>query len=98
MHSSLLLTCLRASIHEECPQAEYTGIAMEYGTLPFPEVTQALRAEHWLNKHPEAPLALAKQIKQQMMDAFYTDTDVWKERIVSQAREALLQAVNGLSS
>ena len=96
--SAFLTGLMWMSAYEECPQAEYTGLAMEYGTLPFPQVTQALRAEHWLNNHPDAPADLAKQIKQQMMDAFYTDTDVWKERIVSQAREALLQAVNGLSS
>jgi hypothetical protein len=23
--------------YEECPQAEYTGIALEYGTLPMDE-------------------------------------------------------------
>ena len=23
-----------AAAYEECPQAEYTGIALEYGTLP----------------------------------------------------------------
>ena len=85
------------SAYEECPQAEYTGLAMEYGTLPFPQVTQALRAEHWLNKHPEAPAELAQQIKQQMLDAFYTDTDVWKEQIISQARQSMFQAAQGLS-
>ncbi|MDD5335131.1 MAG: M14 family metallopeptidase [Rhodoferax sp.] len=94
--SAFLTGLMWMSVYQECPQAEYTGLAMEYGTLPFPEVTQALRAEHWLNIHPEASPALAKQIKQQMMDAFYTDTDVWKDRIVSQARQALLQAVDGL--
>ncbi len=96
--SAFLTGLMWMAFYEECPQAEYTGIAMEYGTLPFPEVTQALRAEHWLNKHPEAPPAQAKQIKQQMMDAFYTDTDAWKTQIVAQAREALFQAVEGLSS
>ncbi len=96
--SAFLTGLMWMSVYQECPQAEYTGLAMEYGTLPFPEVTQALRAEHWLNIHPEASPALAKQIKQQMMDAFYTDTDVWKDRIISQARQALSQAVDGLSS
>jgi hypothetical protein len=56
-----------------------------------------LRAEHWLNKHPQAPAELAKQIKQQMLDAFYTDTDVWKEQIISQARQSMFQAAQGLS-
>ena len=86
------------ALYEECPQAEYTGIAMEYGTLPMGDVMLALRAEHWLNIHPEAPAALARQIKQQMMEAFYTDTDAWKGQIISQARQALFQAVDGLSS
>lgn len=96
--SAFLTGLMWMSVYQECPQAEYTGLAMEYGTLPFPEVTQALRAEHWLNIHLDASPALARQIKQQMMDAFYTDTDVWKDRIISQARQALLQAVDGLSS
>jgi hypothetical protein len=58
------------SIYEECPQAEYTGIAMEYGTLPMMETLQALRAEGWLHLHPEAQPALADQIRQQVRDAF----------------------------
>ena len=95
--SAFLTGLMWMAFYEECPQAEYTGIAMEYGTLPFPEVTQALRAEHWLNKHPDAPADQARQIKQQMMDAFYTDTDAWKKQIIDQAREALLQAATGLS-
>ena len=86
------------AIEDECPQAEYTGIAMEYGTLPVLEVLHTLRAEHWLNLHPEAPAALATQIKAQMLAAFYTDTDVWKGQIVSQARQSMFQAEQGLSS
>ncbi|TAL74316.1 MAG: DUF2817 domain-containing protein [Burkholderiaceae bacterium] len=96
--SAYLTGLMCGAIYEECPQAEYTGIAMEYGTLPMLDVMRAMRAEHWLNIHRDAPPELARQIKQQMMEAFYTDTDVWKERIISQARQAMLQAVDGLSS
>lgn len=96
--SSAFLTGLMwMALYQECPQAEYTGIAMEYGTQPMAQVMLALRAEHWLNIHPEAPAALAAQIRQQMMDAFYTDTDAWKGQIISQARQALFQAADGLS-
>jgi hypothetical protein len=70
---------------------------MEYGTVPVLEVMQALRAEHWLNLHPEAPAELAEQIRAQMLAAFYTDTDAWKGQVVSQARQALFQAVDGLA-
>lgn len=95
--SAFLTGLMWNGLVQECPQAEYTGIAMEYGTVPVADVLQALRAEHWLNVHPEAPPALAAQIKQQMRDTFYTDTDAWKGQIVSQARQAMFQAVDGLS-
>ena len=84
--------------YEECPQAEYTSIAMEYGTKPLPEMMTALRAEHWLHKHPEAAADMARDIKQQLLDAFYTDTDSWKGQIVAQARQAMFQAIDGLSA
>jgi hypothetical protein len=31
------------------------------------------------------------------MDAFYTDTEEWKQQVLAQAREALFQAVDGLA-
>lgn len=95
--SAFLTGLMWTAIYDECPQAEYTGIAMEYGTVPVTEVIQALRAEHWLNIHPEAPAELAAQIKAQMLAAFYTDTDAWKGQIISQARQSLFQAVDGLT-
>ena len=97
--SSAFLTGLMwTAMYQECPQAEYTGIAMDYGTQPVLQVMQALRAEHWLNIHRDAPAALAQAIRQQMRDAFYTDTDEWKGQIIAQARQSLFQAVDGLSS
>ena len=94
--SARLTGLMTNAAYEECPQAEYTAIAMEYGTLPLPEMILALRAEHWLHKHPEAPTELARSIKQQMLDAFYVDTDAWKGQIISQARQSLFQSVAGL--
>ncbi|MBI5275285.1 MAG: DUF2817 domain-containing protein [Burkholderiales bacterium] len=97
--SSAFLTGLMCNAaYEECPQAEYTGMALEYGTLPVMETLQALRAEHWLHLHPEAPPELADAIKKQMLAAFYTDTDEWRSAILRQAREAMFQAVDGLVS
>jgi hypothetical protein len=84
------------SVADECPQAEYTGIAMEYGTQPLQDVLQALRAEQWLQLHPEASPETHRAIKAQFLAAFYTDTDEWKRAILSQARESMLQAVAGL--
>jgi len=94
--SAFLTGLMWHSIYQEAPHAEYTGIALEYGTVPVLDVVQALRAEHWLKNHPEAPAALASQIKSQMMTAFYTDTALWRGQIISQARQAMFQAVDGL--
>ena len=96
--SAVLTGMMFAAAYEECPQAEYTGIAMEYGTLPQTEVMTALRADQWLENHPEAPEAQRREIKRQVRDAFYTDTDAWKERIVEQALDAGYSGLRGLTA
>jgi hypothetical protein len=85
------------AIYDECPQAEYTGIALEYGTQPILDVMGALRADHWLHRHPGAAPELADTIRKRMVEAFYTDTDAWKGQVISQARQAMFQAVDGLN-
>jgi hypothetical protein len=95
--SAFLTGLMFNSAYAECPQARYTGIAIEYGTVPLMETLQALRAEHWLFLHPDAPPALAAQIKQHTKDVFYIDTPEWKASILEQAREAMAQAVDGLA-
>lgn len=83
-------------IYEECPQARYSGIALEFGTVPLTEMLDALRGDHWLEAHPDAPAELAAQIKRRIRDAFYVDTEDWKAQILRQGREAALQALHGL--
>jgi hypothetical protein len=96
--SALLSGMMFAAAYEECPQAQYAGIALEYGTLPLMEVMDALRADQWLQNHAErASPAQRDAIKQRIRDAFYVDTDEWKRRVVEQAREAVLQAIAGLA-
>jgi hypothetical protein len=84
------------AVYQVCPQAEYTGIALEYGTLPWTDVTDALRAEQWLENHPETGAAQRDEIKRRMRDAFYVDTPEWKDQIVEQGLLAARQAVAGL--
>jgi len=94
--SARLTGLMWGAAYQECPQAEYTGMALEYGTVPIEDVINALRADHWLHQHPEASPAVHQSIKRQMRDAFYVDTDAWRAQIVAQARQALFQAVDGL--
>jgi hypothetical protein len=95
-NSAPLTGMMWMAAYDDCPQAEYTGIALEYGTVPIMEVVDALRADQWLENHPEAGEAQARDIKQRMRDAFYTDTDTWKAAVIAQAFDAARQAVAGL--
>jgi hypothetical protein len=80
----------------ECPDVEFTGIALEYGTQSFLEVLNALRADQWLANHPGAPATARSAIKRQICDAFYGDADDWRGMVYGQARAAVLQALAGL--
>ena len=82
--------------YEECAQAEYTGIALEFGTLPIRAMIDALRARQWLDTHREAPAALRLRIERQTRDAFYIDTDAWKRQVIAQSLDAAHAAVRGL--
>jgi hypothetical protein len=95
--SALLQGLMWQAAGWDCPQAEHTGIALEYGTQPMSEVIGALRGDHWLHKNPELGAPQREAIRRRMRDAFYTDTDGWKERIVEQADEAARQALVGLA-
>ena len=82
---------------QECPQAEYTGIALEYGTVPLAEVLDALRADQWAENHPELAAPQRAAIRRQVRDAFYTDTPAWKQQVLAQGLEAAHQGVAGLA-
>jgi hypothetical protein len=83
---------------DACPGVEYTGIALEYGTLSFNHVFQALRAEQWLANHPDAGEPMRGAIKRRMREAFHDDGAVWKALVYGQARVAVLQALRALEA
>jgi hypothetical protein len=82
---------------DECPDAEFTGMALEFGTLPLADVLAALRGDQWLANHPGATAAERTAVKGVLRDAFYVDRADWKAMVWAQARVAVLQALGGLS-
>jgi hypothetical protein len=97
--SSATLTGVNYNVvYDECPGVPYAGIAMEYGTVPFREVLQSLRADQWLSNHSDASAELRTAIKQQIRDAFYCDADDWKAMVFAQARVACVAAVSRLGA
>ena len=92
-----------AACDDECPHAEYTGIAIEYGTRPVYDVLQALRADNWLHLdrstgRPDVADELVRRTGRQMLDAFYIDTEEWQGNVLSEARKAISQAITGLTA
>ncbi|MEP6997329.1 MAG: M14 family metallopeptidase [Betaproteobacteria bacterium] len=83
--------------YDECPATEFAGIALEYGTCPIEQVLQALRADHWLHNHPEAPRLLRREIKRAIRDVFYIDSDDWKAVVHAQAADACRMAIGRLA-
>ena len=81
------------AVPQTCADVEYAGLALEYGTLPFPQVLGALRARQWLANHPEADAASRERILRTTRDAFYVDSPAWKAMVFAQARVAALQAL-----
>jgi len=86
------------AVYDECPGVTYAGVALEYGTVPYVETLQALRADQWLMNHPDADVALRTPIKRQIRDAFYCDADDWKAVVYAQARAGCLAALTNLGA
>jgi len=95
--SASVVGFVTGACYDECPGAEITAMALEYGTVALPQVLHALRADHWLHNHPEAAAALRLPIRQQMRDAFYVDADDWKEQVFGEARSAALRTVERMA-
>ena len=85
-----------AAAIESCPGVTYAGIGLEFGTVPLEHVLQALRADQWLENHPDAPAPKQAAIKRALRDAFYTDSPIWKGMVYGQARAAVFAALQGL--
>lgn len=79
-----------------CCPGEVTAMGLEYGTLPWQDVANALRADAWRRRHPDAPKEIRQLIGRQLRDAFYCDSADWKGMVLGQARVAVLQALRGL--
>jgi Protein of unknown function (DUF2817) len=79
------------------PKVEFTGMALEYGTLPSKEVLLAVRADNWLHQRGDLGTEKARILKRQMRDAFYCDADDWKSMLVEQGITRQRQALAGLT-
>ena len=85
------------AMYESAPDAEVTVVGLEYGTLPFDRVVEAVRADNWLYAHGEVDSPLGAEIKAAIRDAFYGDDDEWKEAVYDRAVEIYRKTAAGLT-
>jgi hypothetical protein len=78
--------------------AEFTPLALEYGTLEIASVLNAMRAEHWLTLYGDANSDQGRALKKQMRDAFYVDTDQWKSEVYARAHDLTGRALAALAA
>ncbi|MEN9628988.1 MAG: hypothetical protein RJA10_2215 [Pseudomonadota bacterium] len=87
---------LQFALADECPGLEHTNVCLEFGTVPLPEMFEALRADHWLHLNPQADAPLAAAIRARIRQAFYPDGDDWRAEVWRQGLQVHAQAVAGL--
>ncbi len=78
------------------PQAEITGVTLEYGTVPLKDVLDAVRADNWLHAHGDLRARQARDIKAQIRGAFYPEADDWKSMVFERSVDVLRRALAGL--
>ena len=86
------------AVYDECPQAAYAGITLEFGTQPAEAVLQALRYDHWVARRRDPHDEHAEPARAAMRRAFFTDTPEWKQAVIAQTRAAALQAIDGMAA
>ena len=84
------------AMYEGAPNAEVTVMGLEYGTLPFTQVIEAVRADNWLYIHGAVDSPVGAKIKAAIRDAFYGDDDAWKRDVYDRAVEIYRKTAAGL--
>ena len=86
------------AVYDECPQAAYAGIALEFGTQPQEVVIAALRYDHWVARRRNPHDEHLDAARAAMRHAFFTDTPEWKKAVVTQTRDAAAHAIDGMAA
>ncbi|MGL6341166.1 MAG: DUF2817 domain-containing protein, partial [Waterburya sp.] len=87
---------LISAINDQLNHTCCIAAAYEFGTLPETEMFQALRADHWLYAYGDLNSQQAQVIKQNLLQANYSDRSDWQESICNLAFTAQTELYAGL--
>ncbi len=88
---------LRMAFVDLLPGAQVTSIAVEMGTRPSDQVLRAVIADNWLHLRGDLDSATGREIKREIRDAFFPDTEDWKARAYGRTMEIMALAFTGLA-
>jgi hypothetical protein len=80
---------LKLGFSSMLPDTEITPVSLEFGTVEPKQVFLALRDENWLHHHSSPDHPRAKEIKTELLRAFYPNADAWKEQVWQQGKEVV---------
>jgi hypothetical protein len=80
------------------PEAQVTGIVVEFGTLPRRGMQRASLAQRWMRFEGPRDPVLAAKVRREYEAAFYPADSEWRRAVLEQSREFIDRGVAGISS
>jgi len=77
--------------------AETTSVSLEFGTVEFQRMFNALRADNWLRARASAGSAQIAEIREELLNCFYPDDTAWQDAVVARCDQVLTRTVSGLA-
>ncbi len=95
--SAPILGDINNGVAAAMPQANVTGVTLEYGTVPIEQVINSVRADNWLHVHGRPASDQGREIKRDIRGAFYPETDEWKRLVYERSVDVLERTLAGLA-
>lgn len=76
--------------------APVTSISLEFGTVEFRRMFEALRADNWLRTHAPPGFAAADDIRHELVSCFFPSDIEWQEAVIERCNEVVAQTLAGV--
>lgn len=82
------------AVIESAKAAEMTSISIEFGTVDFRPMFEALRADNWhrVRSHPVPP-----EVRQELLHCFFPSESEWRESVLERCDRVLASTLAGIT-
>lgn len=78
--------------------AQFTGVVVEFGTYPLPEMFSSLIVDQWLKYGAPSSPGVAQEWRDWMMERFCPADPEWRRRVVDDSTRTYRQGIAGLAA